>query len=104
MAAKSGIIARAAEAAGAGATVDDVPGRSVVRSGCVIPARIGMCVDDAEAVTKGRLLLPANTVTLLSGSIRTCISAPTRLSLWARTRPVRRPVLETPTSALGALA
>src|SRR5262249_59741239 len=99
MAAKSGIIARAAGPENAPA-VGGATGRSVVRSGCVIPARIGNGVDDAEAVTNGRLLLPANTVTLLSGSIRTCISAPTRLSRCARTRPVRRPALETPTSPL----
>jgi hypothetical protein len=61
-------------------------------------------VDAADAVTNGRLLLPAKTVTLLSGSIRTAISAPTRLRRSARMRPVNRPVPETPTSAFGALA
>ena len=58
----------------------------------------------ADAVTKGRLLPPAKTVTLLSDSIRTAISAPTRLRRSARMRPVSRPVPETPTSAFGALA
>ena len=61
-------------------------------------------VAPAEAVTNGRLLLPANTVILLSGSIRTAISAPTRLRRSARMRPVIRPVPEMPTSAFGALA
>ncbi len=61
-------------------------------------------VDAAEAVTNGRLLPPANTVTLLSGSMRTAISAPTRLSRSARMRPVNRPEPEMPTSAFGALA
>src|SRR5262249_5082301 len=58
----------------------------------------------AEAVTNGRLLLPAKTVTLLSDSMRTAISAPTRLSRSARMRPASRPAPEMPTSALGALA
>jgi hypothetical protein len=58
----------------------------------------------ADAVTNGRLLPPANTVTWLSDSIRTAISAPTRLSRSARMRPVNRPVPEMPTSAFGALA
>ena len=58
----------------------------------------------AEAVTKGRLLAPANTVTRLSDSMRTASSAPTRLSRSARIRPVINPEAEMPTSALGALA
>ena len=55
-------------------------------------------------MTKGRLLLPAKTVTVLSGSMRTAISAPTRLSRSARMRPVSRAEPEMPTSAFGALA
>ena len=58
----------------------------------------------AEAVTNGRLSPPANTVTLLSGSIRTAISAPTRLRRSARMRPAIRLQPEMPTSAFGALA
>ena len=46
---------------------------------------------DADAVTNGCRLVPANTVTLLSGSMRTCISAPTRLSRLARTLPGHQP-------------
>ena len=42
------------------------------------------------AVAIGRLLAPANTVTLPSVSMRTAISAPTRLRLCARTLPVSR--------------
>ena len=61
-------------------------------------------VEPAAAVTNGRLLLPANTVSLLSNSIRTAISAPTRLSRSARMRPVKSPMPEMPTSAFGALA
>ncbi len=61
-------------------------------------------VEPAAAVTNGRLLLPANTVSLLSDSIRTAISAPTRLSRSARMRPVKSPMPEMPTSAFGALA
>ncbi len=100
-AAKSGRPARpvapAAGAAGAAAT-----GAAVLSEDSVVPVMTG--VEDAEAVTKGRCLLPANTVTLLSDSMRTAISAPTRLSRSARMRPVIRPVPETPTSAFGALA
>jgi hypothetical protein len=59
---------------------------------------------DADAVTNGCRLVPANTVTLLSGSMRTCISAPTRLSRLARTLPVISPEPEKLTSAFGALA
>ena len=36
-------------------------------------------VETAAAVTNGRFMLPANTVSLLSRSMRTAISAPTRL-------------------------
>src|SRR5262249_56865707 len=50
----------------------------------------------AEAVTNGRLLLPAKTVTLLSDSMRTAISAPTRLSRSARMRPASRLAPEMP--------
>ena len=80
------------------------PRAVVLGSGSAIdkPARSGPGA--ADAVTNGRLLAPAKTVTLLSGSMRTCISAPTRLSRSARTRPVNRPEPETPTSAFGALA
>ena len=48
-------------------------------------------LEAAEAVTNGRLLLPAKIVTVLSDSMRTAISAPTRLSRSARMRPVNRP-------------
>ena len=61
-------------------------------------------VEPAAAVTNGRLLLPAKTVTLLSVSIRTAISAPTRLRRSARIRPAIRPEPDNPTSAFGALA
>ena len=54
----------------------------------VAPVMTG--VENADAVTKGRLLLPANTVTLLSNSIRTAISAPTKLRRSARMRPVNK--------------
>ena len=77
--------------------------RVALTAGKARRAGTGACAA-ADAVTNGRLLAPANTVTRLSGSIRTCISAPTRLSRSARTRPVIRPELDTPTSALGALA
>ena len=55
-------------------------------------------------MTKGRLLLPAKTVSLLSDSMRTAISAPTKLKRSARMRPRRRLTPEMPTSAFGALA
>ncbi len=61
-------------------------------------------ISAAEAVTNGRLLAPAKTVTLLSGSMRIAISAPTRLSRSARICPEKSPALERPTSALGAVA
>ena len=61
-------------------------------------------LEAAEAVTNGRLSPPAKIVTVLSDSMRTAISAPTRLSRSARIRPVNRPQPDTPTSAFGALA
>ena len=67
-------------------------------------ARAGGTGNFAEAVAIGRLLAPANTVTRPSVSMRTDISAPTRLRLSARTLPVSRLVPEMPTSAFGALA
>src|SRR5947209_11136692 len=39
----------------------------------------GAGAEAAEAVTKGRLLLPAKTVSLLSDSLRTALSAPTNV-------------------------
>ena len=77
-------------------------GSSAIEGAEASPARNGGCA--ADAVTNGCLLVPANTVTRLSGSIRTCISAPTRLNRLARTFPVMSSLPETPTSALGALA
>ncbi len=77
MAAKSGSRLRAVGADGVAEGA--APARSEVNSGCVTPARAVTGVVEAEAVTNVCLLVPANTVTLLSGSIRTCISAPTRL-------------------------
>ena len=56
------------------------------------------------AVAIGRLSAPANTVIRPSLSMRTAISAPTRLRLCARTRPVSRLMPDRPTSAFGALA
>ena len=90
-----------ASGAAGGAAVPSAAARSGFAAG-VDPGSAGARL--ADAVTKGRLLPPAKTVTLLSGSIRTAISAPTRLSRSARMWPVNRPALETPTSALGALA
>ena len=75
---------------------------SVIEGADASPARNGGCA--ADAVTSGWLLVPANTVTRPSGSIRTCISAPTKLNRLARTFPVMMSLPDTPTSALGALA
>src|SRR6185312_17085296 len=86
-----------ARGAAGGVAVPSAPARSSFAAG-VDPGRAGAAL--ADAVTKGRLLPPAKTVTLLSDSIRTAISAPTRLRRSARMRPVNRPVPETPTSAL----
>ena len=93
-AAAAGGVAGAAEAAAAG--------RSTFAGGDACAGMAGGSM--AEAVTNGRLLLPAKTVTLLSDSMRTAISAPTKLSRSARMRPASRPAPEMPTSALGALA
>ena len=90
-----------ARGAAGGAAVPSAAARSSFAAG-VDPGSAGAAL--ADAVTKGRLLPPAKTVTLLSDSIRTAISAPTRLRRSARMRPVNRPVPETPTSAFGALA
>ena len=71
-----------------------------------VPARSPACGAGslAAAVAIGRLLAPAKTVIRPSVSIRTDISAPTRLRLSARTFPVSRPRPERPTSAFGAVA
>ena len=57
-----------------------------------------------SATAIGRLSAPANTVRRPSVSIRTDISAPTRLRLCARSLPISRLLPESPTSAFGALA
>ena len=57
-----------------------------------------------EAVAIGRLSAPAKMVTPPFCSIRTAISAPTRLRLSARMWPLNRLMPETRTSAFGALA
>ncbi len=62
------------------------------------------CTGAAGALAIGRLSAPANTITRPSVSMRTDISAPTRLRLCARTWPRNRPMPESPTSAFGALA
>src|SRR5205807_2501480 len=92
--ARSGGMTGAAEAAAAA--------RSTFAGGDACAGTTGGSM--AEAVTNGRLLLPAKIVTLLSDSMRTAISAPTKLSRSARMRPASRPAPEIPTSALGALA
>ena len=89
-AAKSGTPSRLdAAAAGDGRDRDDRRGarRRAAGTTCAGDERRGRCRSGDE----GRCLLPANTVTLLSASIRTAISAPTRLSRSARIRPVISP-------------
>ena len=61
-------------------------------------------VSAGNAVAIGRLSAPANTVTSPSFSMRTAVSAPTRLRLTARTLPDSRLMPERPISAFGALA
>ena len=93
-----------AAAAGAEAGATAAPAAACSTLAAARRACAASGADAAEAVTNGRLLLPAKTVTLLSNSIRTAISAPTRLSRSARMRPANRLEPEMPTSALGALA
>src|SRR5262249_61069204 len=89
----------AAGAAGAaGAAVAAGAARSTFAGG-VDPRTAGANI--AEAVTNGRLLLPAKTGTLLSDSMRTAISAPPRLRPSARIPPARRPPAAKPTPAAG---
>ena len=79
-AAKSGMPVRPAEGVGKGGA--DGTAMKAFDLPAVEPARSGVAV--ADAVTNGRLLLPAKTVSLLSASIRTAISAPTKLRRSAR--------------------
>ena len=70
--------------------------------------RCGRAGDDWSRESRGgnkwAFVAPAKTVSLLSSSIRTAISAPTKLKLSARIRPNKRLRPEMPSSALGALA
>ncbi len=95
-AAKMSLVCRAG-AAGAG--VATPPVGDVAASAPLTAAATG-----AAAVAIGCLLAPAKTVTSPSCSMRTAISAPTRLRLSARMWPLSRLMPETRTSALGALA
>ncbi len=86
-------------------TSSNIRTQRTLRCVCIgLPEPAGASVRAGAPVTIGRLSAPAKIVTRPSVSIRTAISAPTRLRLCARTWPVSKPRPEIPTSALGALA
>src|SRR3954452_8426454 len=77
-----------ARGAAGGAAVPSAAPRSSLAAG-VDHGSAGAALVDVGA--EGRVVPQAKTVTLLSDSIRTAISAPTRLRRSARMRPVNRP-------------
>ncbi len=104
---RGGAGAASADGAVANAVAGGIPvvaaDRAMPPSRCWREASVA-AVTGTEAFAIGCLSAPANTVTPPSASMRTAISAPTRLRLSARIWPLNRLLPDTRTSAFGALA